>query len=170
MELPVPGQTVTSCLEVGRQPHNQTRCSSFEGGGHWKLSYKGAGVFTVSGSQAAVKRGRPETGQAAPQLLPVSSRFHESGTSGTGGVLSLLLPSRDGLTWRSREAADSALGDTSSRVCSQRPLWPLKGACDSLADWKTCLITKKQGCFLQYFGLSLRNSYPHLHVAASLTL
>ena len=61
-----------------------------------------------------MKRGRPETGQVALQLLPVSPSFRESRTSGTGGVLSLLLLSRDGVTWRSREATYSALGDTSS--------------------------------------------------------
>lgn len=85
-----------------------------EGRAHWKLSYKGARFFIVSRSQAAVKRGRPETGQAALQLLPVSPSFRESGASRTGDILSLLLPSRDGVTWRSREATHSALGDISS--------------------------------------------------------
>lgn len=182
--VPVAAAWSPSCLEDGRLLPAWRTHAYFQPGGRTAPSqpnamqfppkaertgnsYKRAGCFITSGSQVAVKSGRPEDGRAALQLLPVSPRFRESGTSGTGGVLSLLLPSRDGVTWRSPKAGRHVF----TSLCSQQPLRPLKGTCDSLPDLKIFLITKKKtGCFLQYFGLSVRNNYPHLHVAASLML
>lgn len=119
------GITATSCLEDGRhfRPGRQMAPSQLDAmqfppkAERTGNSYERAGCLITSGSQAAVKRGRLESGRAALQRLPVSPRFRESGTSGTDGVLSLLLPSRDGVTWRSPKPAHSALGDTCSRVC-----------------------------------------------------
>lgn len=107
-----------------------------EGQAHWKL-LKESGVF-----HHLRKPGRSEEGPSGgwPSGSPASPRFRESGTSGTGGVLSLLLPSRDGVTWRSPKAGRHVF----TSLCSQQPLRPLKGTCDSLPDLKIFLITKKK--------------------------
>ena len=72
MELPVPGQTVTSCLEVGRRPHNEMRCSSLRRRSTLETLLQGGAVF-----HRLTKPGRSEEGPSRdwPSGSPASPRF-----------------------------------------------------------------------------------------------
>ena len=141
-----------------------------EGGAHWKL-LRESGVshhLRKPGCSEEGPSGERPRGSPASPGVSTFSRVRDK-RHGWCLVSPAAFPGRGDLALP--EACTLCSGrHVFTSLCSQQPL---QGTCDSLPDLKIYLITqkkKKKGFLLQYFGLSVRNNFPHLHVAASLML